>query len=43
MTDKYGGKLILKFVNLKSKMFLILDERNNEKSTNKGHNAFKEF
>ena len=40
MKDKYGGKSILKFVGLKSKMYSILDESSNEKSTNKGHNAF---
>ena len=43
MKDEYGGKSILKFVGLKSKMYSILDESNNEKSTNKGHNAFIEF
>ena len=43
MKDEYGGKSILKFVGLKSKMCSILDESNNEKSTNKGHNAFIEF
>ena len=32
---------ILKMYNLK--MYSILDETNNEKSTNKGHNAFIEF
>ena len=31
MKDEYGGKQILKFVDLKSKMYLILDESNNEK------------
>ena len=41
--DEYGGKSILKFVDLKSKMYTILDENNNGKSTNKGHNAFIEF
>ena len=40
MKDEYGGKSILKFVGLKSKMCSILDEINNEKSTNK---AFIEF
>ena len=35
MEDEYGGKLILKFVGLKSKMYSILDESSNEKSTNK--------
>ena len=43
MKDKYGGKSILKFVGLKSKMYSILDESSYEKSTNKGHNAFIEF
>ena len=43
MKDEYGGKSILKFIGLKSKMYSILDESNNEKSTNKGRNAFTEF
>ena len=43
MKDKYCGKSILKFAGLKSKMYLILDESNNEKSTSKGHNALIEF
>ena len=43
MKDEYGGKSILKFVGLKSKMYSVLNESNNEKSTNKGHNAFTEF
>ena len=43
MKDEYGGKSILKFVGLKSKMYSTLDESNNEKSTSKGHNAFIEF
>ena len=29
MKDEYGGKSILKFVGLKSKMYSILDENNN--------------
>ena len=41
--DEYGGKSILKFVGLKSKMYSILDESNNEKITRKGHNGFIEF
>ena len=40
MNDEYGGKSVLKFVGLKSKMYSI---RNNEKNTNKGHNALTEF
>ena len=43
MKDAYGGLLILKFIGLKSKMYSILNENNNEKRTNKGHNAFIEF
>ena len=41
--DEYGGKSVVKFVGLISKMYSILDERNNEKSTSKSHNAFIEF
>ena len=41
--DEYGRLLILKFIGLKSKMYSILDENNNEKCTNKGKNAFIEF
>ena len=43
MKDEYGGKPIVKFVGLKSKMCSILDESNNEKITSKGHNGFIEF
>ena len=43
MKDEYGGKSILKFVSLKSKMYSILDESNNEKIISKGHNDFIEF
>ena len=43
MKDEYGGKSILKFVGLKSKMSSILDQSNNEKSTSKGHNVLIEF
>ena len=43
MKDEYGGKSILKFVGLKFKLYSILDESSNEKSTKKCHNAFTEF
>ena len=43
MKGEYGGKPILKFIGLKSKMYSILDESNNEKFTSKGHNSFIEF
>ena len=32
MNDKYGGKSVVKFVGLKSKMYSILDESNNKKA-----------
>ena len=43
MKDEYSGKSIVKFVGLKSKMYSILDESNNERSTLKCHNAFIQF
>ena len=43
MKDKYGGKSVTKLVGLKSKIYSMLDESNNERSTSKGHNAFIEF
>ena len=43
MKDEYGGKSTVKFGGLKSKMYSVLDERNNEKITSKGHNVFIEF
>ena len=43
MKNEYGGKSIVKFLGLKSKMYSILDESNNEKITSKGHNGFIEF
>ena len=43
MKDEYGGKSIVKFAGLKSKMYSILDEINNEKSTNKDRNVFIEL
>ena len=43
MKDEYGGKSILEFVGLKSKMYSTLDENNNETITGKGHTGFIEF
>ena len=43
MKDEYGGKSIVKFVGLKSKMYAILDQSNNEKITSKGQINFIEF
>ena len=39
MKEEYGGKSVVKFVGLKPKIYSILDESNNEKSTSKGHNS----
>ena len=43
MKDEFGGKSTVKCVDLKSKIYSILDESNNKKSTSKGLNAFIEF
>ena len=43
MNDEYGGKSIIKFVGLKSKMYSMLDESNNEKITSKSDNGFIKF
>ena len=43
MKDEYDGKSIVKFVGLKSKMYSILDQSNNEKITSKGQIGFREF
>ena len=43
MKGEYGGRSSSKFVGLKSKMYSILDESNNQKCANKGHNAFIVF
>ena len=43
MKDEYGRLPILKCIGLKTNMYSILDENNNEKCTNKGPNAFIEF
>ena len=43
MKDEYVAKSILEFVGLKSKMYSILDESNNRKSTSKGQNSFIGF
>ena len=39
MKDEYGGKSIVKFVGLKSKMYSILDKSNNLKITSKEYNT----
>ena len=43
MKDEYGGKSIVKFVGLKSKIYPILGESNNGNITSKCHNGFIEF
>ena len=43
MKDEYGRVLIIKLVGLKSKLYAIIDEGNNEKCTIKGHDAFIQF
>ena len=43
MKDECGGKSFVKLVGLKSQMYSILDECNNEKIASKGHNGFIEF
>ena len=43
MKDEYGGKSILKFIGLKSKICWILDESNNKMIRSKGRNSFIEL
>ena len=40
MKDEYGGNVIKKFIGLRSKMYSILDTKNNEKSIHEGHNWY---
>ena len=41
--DEYVGKSISKYVGLKSKMYSVLDESNNQNIASKGHKGFTEF
>ena len=38
--DEYGGNAPTEFLGLRSKMYSILDTKNNEKSTHEGHNSY---
>ena len=40
MKDEYSGNIIKEFLGLGSKMYSILDTKNNEKNPNKGHNSY---
>ena len=40
MKDEYDGKIICEITTLKSKMYSVLDVKNNEKSILKGHNSY---
>ena len=40
MKDEYGGNVPKEFIGPRSKMYSILDTKNDEKSTHKGHNLY---
>ena len=43
MKDEYGGNVIKGFIGLRPKLYSILDTKNNEKSTHKGHNSYIKY
>ena len=40
LKDENGGNVPKEFIGLILKMYSILDTKNNEKSTHKGHNSY---
>ena len=43
MKHEYGGNITKEFIGIRSKMYSILDTKNNEKSTHKGHNSYIKY
>ena len=43
MKDEYGENVIKKFIGLRSKIYLILDTKNSERSGHKGHNSYTKY
>ena len=43
MKDEYGGNAPKDVIALRSKIYLILDTKNNEKNTDKGHNSYIKY
>ena len=43
MKDEYGGNAPKDVIGLRSKIYLILDTKNNEKNTHKGHKSYIKY